>query len=62
MKLIYDKETDVITIFLRGEVQPGVVFDYNNQGDLIRIEFLYASKQQIDLDSIIVDGVQSQTT
>jgi uncharacterized protein YuzE len=52
MKLIYDKETDTLSIILRdGSVadsdkpRPGLIFDYDKAGRLVSIEVLDASEQ-----------------
>jgi uncharacterized protein YuzE len=52
MKVIYDKETDTLSIILRqgkvaesDEVRPGLILDYDKAGRLISIELLDASEQ-----------------
>jgi uncharacterized protein YuzE len=51
MKIEYDKETDTITITLRGarvkesdEVRPGVIADFGYDGGVVGLEILQASK------------------
>ncbi len=51
MKVIYDPETDTLTIYLRDErikesdeVRPGVIADYGYDGGIVRFEVLRASK------------------
>lgn len=51
MKVTYDRETDTITITLReerikesDEVRPGVIADFGEDGGIVRIEILDASK------------------
>lgn len=51
MKIIYDPETDSLTITLRqerikesDEVRPGVIADFGYDGGLVRLEILQASK------------------
>jgi uncharacterized protein YuzE len=51
MKIIYDPETDLLTITLRSErikesdeVRPGVIADFGYDGGLVRLEILQASK------------------
>ncbi len=58
MKVIYDKETDTLSIILRDgkvaesdEPQPGLILDYDKGGRLVSIELLDASEQ--------VQGTQS---
>lgn len=50
MKVVYDKETDTLTIIFRheriresDEIQPGVVADFGYDGGIVRIEILRAS-------------------
>lgn len=64
MRVVYDRETDTLTIKLRegeyaesDEVQPGVVFDYDRRGALLAIEILYASQQKLDLDTLRLEMV-----
>ena len=52
MKVIYDKETDTLSIILRpgkvaesDEARPGVIFDYDKAGRLLSLELLDASEQ-----------------
>ncbi len=52
MKVIYDKETDTLSIILRDgkiaesdEARPGLILDYDKAGRLVSIELLDASKQ-----------------
>ncbi len=51
MKIVYDKETDTLTITLReeriresDEVRPGVIADFDYDGKIVRFEILSASK------------------
>ena len=50
MKVIYDRETDTLTIILTetaiaesDEDKPGVILDYDSQGNLVSLEILDAS-------------------
>ncbi len=52
MKVIYDKETDTMSIILRpgkvaesDEPRPGLILDYDKRGRLMSIELLDASEQ-----------------
>ena len=52
MKVIYDKETDTLSIILRDgkvadsdETSPGLILDYDRAGRLVSIELLDASEQ-----------------
>jgi uncharacterized protein YuzE len=51
MKVIYDRETDSLSIILRSgkvaesdEVREGLIFDYDKSGKLISLELLDASQ------------------
>lgn len=51
MKIIYDRETDTLTITLRDdkiresdEIRPGVIADFGYDGQIVRFEILSASK------------------
>jgi uncharacterized protein YuzE len=53
MKAIYDARTDTLSIILRADIaiaesdedKPGVVLDYGEDGNLVSLEFLDASKR-----------------
>jgi YD repeat-containing protein len=52
MKVIYDKDTDTLSIILRDgrvvdsdEARPGMILDYDKAGRLLSIELLDASEQ-----------------
>jgi YD repeat-containing protein len=52
MKVIYDKETDTLSIILHDgsvaesdEPRPGMILDYDKAGRLVSIELLDASEQ-----------------
>ena len=52
MKVVYDPEVDVLRILLEStqvhesdEEKPGVVIDYDENGDLVSLEVLDASKR-----------------
>ena len=52
MKVIYDKETDTLSIILRegrvaesDEPRPGMILDYDKAGRFVSIELLDASEQ-----------------
>jgi len=51
MKVAYDPEVDVLRIILRAaaiaesdEARPGMIFDYDRDGNVVAIEILDASK------------------
>ena len=52
MKVTYDQEVDVLTIQLSGapvdesnEDKPGIILDYDKDGNIVGIEILNASKR-----------------
>ncbi len=51
MKVFYDSEVDVLRILLRNHTieesdddKPGVIIDYDTEGNIVVLEFLEASK------------------
>jgi uncharacterized protein YuzE len=59
MKVIYDQETDTLSIILRpgkvaesDEVADGLILDYNSTGKLLSIELLDASEKVKGPDSV----------
>jgi uncharacterized protein YuzE len=59
MKVIYDSEVDVLRILLNDveieesdEEKPGVILDYDRDGNIVALEILDASKRITDPRSI----------
>ena len=56
MKVFYDSHTDTLSVILKDNVtvhqsdeeKPGVILDYDKDGDLISLEILDASKRVTD--------------
>lgn len=52
MKVTYDSEVDIINIVLKetaieesDETKPGLILDYDKNGEIVSIEILYASQK-----------------
>jgi uncharacterized protein YuzE len=60
MKISYDQKTDTLTVILKENVpvaesdedKPGVILDYDEEGNLISLEVLDASKRVTDARKI----------
>jgi uncharacterized protein YuzE len=60
MKVTFDRKTDTLTVELRPNVpvaesdedKPGVILDYDKDGNLVAIEILDASKRVTDTRKI----------
>lgn len=60
MKVTYDSSTDTLTVILRegvavaesDEGRPGVILDYDEQGNLMSLELLDASRRVTDARKI----------
>jgi YD repeat-containing protein len=60
MKVNYDTKTDTLSVILKDgslvaesdEDKPGVILDYDDQGDLVSIEVLDASKRVTEANKV----------
>ena len=67
MRVKYDEQTDTLTLILRDEAvaesdedKPGVILDYDADGNLVSIEILEASQRVEDPRSVTVaSGVEA---
>ena len=65
MKATYDRRTDTLTLFLRDnakvvesdEDKPGIVLDYDAEGNLVSLEVLDASKRVNQADRVELEKV-----
>ena len=55
MKITYDEDTDTLTVILKDapvaesdEEKPGVIVDFDDQGDIVGFEILDASQRVTD--------------
>lgn len=62
MKVIFDPETDTLSIILRednvtesDEVRDGIIIDYNKDGKIVSIEILDASEQVSEPQGILYE-------
>ena len=62
MKVVYDSKTDTLTVILRDRVtvaesdedKPGVILDYDGEGNLVSLEILDASQRVTDARKVEV--------
>ena len=67
MKVSYDQKTDTLSVVLKegvpvsesDEDKPGVILDYDEQGDLISLEILDASRRVTETRKIEFETVES---
>ncbi len=60
MKVVYDRRTDMLSVVLRegspvaesDEEKPGVILDYDEQGNLVSLEILDASRRVTEARSV----------
>jgi uncharacterized protein YuzE len=62
MKIIYDQETDTITVVFKDalveesdEAKTGIIIDYDKQGDVVSIEILDAKKRVTQPTQVIFE-------
>ncbi len=66
IRLKYDRLSDALYIWIREgkvvdseEVTPGVIVDYDENGEIIGIEILRFSKKRIDLRKLVTEGPET---
>ncbi|MCE4623238.1 MAG: DUF2283 domain-containing protein [Caldisphaeraceae archaeon] len=62
----YDRLSDALYIKLRNdkvvdsdEVEPGIIVDYNDKGEIVGIEVLWFSRRKLDLSKLILKGPEA---
>ena len=62
----YDRLGDILYIKLRNdkvvdsdEVEPGIIVDYNDKGEIVGIEVLWFSRRKLDLSKLILKGPEA---
>jgi YD repeat-containing protein len=66
MKVIYDPRTDTLSVILRegasvaesDEDKPGVILDYDDQGNLVSLEILDASRRVTEAQRVEFQTVE----
>lgn len=68
MKVLYDQETDTLTVLFRevpvaesDEDKPGVILDYDGEGNLVSLEILDASRRVEEPQSVTLGLPRSAT-
>jgi uncharacterized protein YuzE len=66
MKVTYDPETDSLTIVLReakiresDEISPSIIADFDDAGEIVRVEILSASRNVHDVDHVDFERLAS---
>ena len=65
MKVLYDSKTDTVSVILKvgarvvesDEVRPGVILDYDQEGQVVSLEILEASRRVTDADKVEFEAV-----
>lgn len=60
MKVIYDPKTDTLSVILKENIpvfesdedKPGVILDYDEEGNLVSLEIMEASKRVTEADKM----------
>ncbi|NIM50258.1 MAG: DUF2283 domain-containing protein [Gemmatimonadales bacterium] len=66
MKVSYDAKTDTLSVLLRvdavvaesDETKPGIILDYDEQGNLVSLEILDASRRVTEADRVEFQTVE----
>jgi len=67
MKASYDSHTDTLSILLRAnarvvesdELRPGIIVDFDEEGNLVSLEILDASTRVTDADKVDFETIKS---
>jgi uncharacterized protein YuzE len=68
MKVSYDEKSDTLSVVLKegvpvsesDENKPGVILDYDKEGDLVSLEILDASRRVTETHKIEFETVESE--
>lgn len=68
MRVAYHKETDSMYVVLRGdrryahseEVAPGIVLDFDEDGNLLAVEVYSGASEKVDLSVLSTEGLPTE--
>ena len=59
----YDRVADALYVRFKDdkvveseEVEPGIIVDYNDRGEVVGVEVLWFSRRKIDLSKLVLEG------
>ncbi|MEM1610106.1 MAG: DUF2283 domain-containing protein [Sulfolobales archaeon] len=66
MRVRYERFSDALYIKIKEgevadseEIAPGIIVDYDINGDIIGVEILWFSKRRIDLNKLVTEGLEA---
>ncbi len=66
LRVKYDRVADALYVRFRDdriaeseEVEPGIIVDFNEEGEIVGVEVLWFSRRRIDLKRLIVEGPEA---